>query len=88
MFKFKDAEESKLPFSTDFVVALNEDWDVVLYKNKLLLPEVLKELLAQNLEELVKQELLYISLDKLFVAIPSSVTNVDEFWSYLDKANI
>ena len=87
MLKFKEANQAKLPFKTNFIVALNEDWDVVFYKNKLLSSLVLEELLAVN-KEVIKQELLYISLDKLFVSIPSSVQNIEEFWDYLDKANI
>ena len=88
MFKFKNASAVKLPFNKEFIVALNEDWDIVLYKNKLLSPQLLQELLSLDKKEEIEQELLYISLDKLFVTIPSFVTNVEEFWDYLQQASL
>lgn len=88
MFKFKSAKESKLAFSKDFLAPLNEDWDLVFYKNKLLSPEVLEQLIGQGLKKEIEQELIYIPLNKLFVAIPASVINIDEFWAYLAKSGL
>lgn len=73
-----------LLFGTEFSAAFDSEFDVVLYEGKLFTEEQF-----ETVDDIIDlpSTVQMVSEDELFIHIPDTVTNINEFWDYIESIN-